>query len=85
MIRNWHARNRYSYYDKSDEYYLNDEEVSADEGSSYFIQARKNYGELIMFSSYTDIMSVFEHVKSDSPAAMCFDDAIDWLDSKIED
>ena len=85
MIRNWHARNRYSNYDKSDEYYLNDEEVSVEEGSSYFIQARKNYGELIMFSSYTDMMSVFKYVKSDSPAAMCFDDAIDWLDSKIED
>ena len=85
MIRNWHARNRYSNYDKSDEYYLNDEEVSIEEVSSYFIQARKNYGELIMFSSYTDMMSVFKYVKSDSPAAMCFDDAIDWLDSKIED
>ena len=85
MIRNWHVRNRYSNYDKSDEYYLNDEEVSVEEGSSYFIQARKNYGELIMFSSYTDMMSVFKYVKSDSPAAMCFDDAIDWLDSKIED
>ena len=85
MIRNWHAMNRYSYYDKSDEYFLNDEKVSGEKGGSYFVKARKNYGDLIMFSGYTDIMSVFEHVKSDSPAAMCFDDAIDWLDSKIED
>ena len=85
MIRNWHARNRYSYYDKSEEYFLNDEKVSGEKGGSYFVKARKNYGDLIMFSGYTDIMSVFEHVKSDSPAAMCFDDAIDWLDSKIED
>ena len=85
LIRNWNASNRYSYYDKSDVYYLNDEEVSEEEGSSYFVQAGKNYGELIMFSGYTDIMSVFEHGKSDSPAAMCFDDAMSWLDSRIED
>ena len=85
FIRNWTASNKYSYYDKSDVYYLNDEEVSGEEGSSYFVQAGKNYGELIMFSGYTDIMSVFEHGKSDSPAAMCFDDAMDWLDSRIED
>ena len=84
MIRNWTAKNSYSYYDKSDVYYLNDEEVSEEEGSSYFAQARNNYGNLIMFSGYTDIMSVFEHVKSDSPAAMCFSDAIDWLDDRID-
>ena len=65
-------------------YYLDGEEVSGEEGSKYFTQANKNYGELIMFSGYTDIMSVFEHVKSDSPAAMCFDDAMDWLDDRID-
>ncbi len=85
FIRNWTASNKYSYYDKSDVYYLNDEEVSGEEGSNYFVQAGKNYGELIMFSGYTDVMSVFEHVKSDSPAAMCFDDAMAWLDARIED
>ncbi len=83
MIRNWTASNAYSYYDKSDVYHLNNEEVSGEEGSKYFVQARKNYSELIMFSGYTDIMSVFENVKSDSPAAMCFDDAIAWIDSKV--
>lgn len=83
MTRNWIAENDYSYPDKTDEYYLNDEEVSAEKGSSYFVQARKNYGELIMFSGYNDIMSVFENVRSDSPAAMCFDDAIDWLNDRI--
>ena len=83
MKMNWTATNRYSNYDKSDEYYLNGEEVSSEEGSSYFVQARKNYGELIMFSGYTDIMSVFEHVKSDSPAAMSFDDAMNWLNDRV--
>ena len=84
MTRNWIASNAYSYFDKSDVYHLDGEEVSGEEGSKYFTQANKNYGELIMFSGYTDIMSVFEHVKSDSPAAMCFDDAMDWLDDRID-
>ena len=83
MIKNWTATNKYSYYDESDVYYLNNEEVSEEEGSSYFVQAKKNYGKLIMFSGYTDIMSVFENVKSDSPAAMSFDEAINWLDDRI--
>ena len=83
ITRNWTAKNNYSNYDKSDVYFLNDEEVPEEEGSSYFVQGRKNYGKLIMFSGYTDIMSVFENVRSDNPAAMCFDDAMDWLDARI--
>ena len=83
VTRNWTVSNIYSYYDKTDRYYLNGEEVSSDEGGRYFARSRDNYRELIMFSGYTDIMSVFSHVQSDRPVAMTYEDAMDWLDERV--
>jgi len=64
-----------------DVYSLNGESVSEDEGAKVFTEFRDDYSQLLMFSGYEELMSVFEKVKTDEPAAMSFSDAITKTDN----
>lgn len=64
-------------YTKSlDRYYVNDEEVSGKTGAAEFGMAAEAFSRLLIYSGYISDMTVFEYVKSRTPVAMTYDEAV---------
>ena len=73
----------YNYVDLEDkdidEYTVDDNDVSMEEGVKVFKAHREDYRDLLMASGYDKDMKVFEKLKNDSPAATDYDDVMSSL------
>ena len=81
IAKDWTVENRYdpSEEDGFDAYFLDEQEISEDQGIARFSQANSEYGRLLLYSGATDTISVFSRVMTDEPAAMTYDGAVEWL------
>jgi hypothetical protein len=60
----------------SDVYKINENTVSSEEGIKALGVHREDFSKLLMCAGYSDDFLVFKYVKSKTPAAKCFNDAL---------
>lgn len=65
-----------------DEYEIDGQPVSMEEGINEFKQLSSSYAQLVMCAGYVEDMKVFEHVKTDQPLAMNYSEAVEYARSQ---